>query len=237
MGSKLQRFVVSRMVRFSPSSSVQPFDGSQQGQMVIAGRQTVIESGYGVSPLANTTLVQFTPYLGGGIYNDLISFSKSSSSSSGSTPAPSTTPVSAETKVVDEVTPIKALEVAQTAPLTAANDAVVTATTESTVMGGETSLATAAVVSDGDSAGSSDSGSITSTASVGSTSSAPPQAQALTSSEASLVAKRQWPLPKQLLRLWGLKTPSAMLSPYQLMTSKHSCRQRLRMSVNSNHSQ
>ena len=73
---------------FSPSSSVQPFDGSQQGEMVIAGRQTVIESADGVSPLANTTLVQFTPYLGGGIYNDLISFSTSSSSSSGSTHPP-----------------------------------------------------------------------------------------------------------------------------------------------------
>ena len=173
------------MVRFSPSSSVQPFDGSQQGQMVIAGRQTVIESGYGVSPLANTTLVQFTPYLGGGIYNDLISFSKSSSSSSGSTPAPTANTVTTEATVVAEVTPVDILEVAQNAPLTAASDVVATATTESTVMGGETSLATTAVVSDGDSAGSSDSGSITSTSSVGSTSSAPPQAQALTSSEAS----------------------------------------------------
>ena len=173
------------MVRFAPSSSVRPFDGGEQGRMVIAGRQTVIESASGVSPLANSTLVQFTPYLGGGIYNDLISFSRSSSSSSGSTSDPAASTVSAQTTVVEAVTPVEVLEVAQNAPLTAASDAVVTAATESIVVGGETTLVASAVVADADSAGRADLGSTALTTSVGSASSTAPQVQALSTSEAS----------------------------------------------------
>ena len=173
------------MVRFGPSSSVQPFDGGEQGQMVIAGRQTVIESANGVNPLDNATLVQFSPYLGGGVYNDLISFSKSSSGSSDSTQPPSTSTPPVQPSVVGEVTPLEVLEVAQNAPLTASSDAVATATTESTVMGVDSTLVTSAVVSDAVSAAPSDTGATASASSIASTSSAPPQAQALTSAESS----------------------------------------------------
>ena len=81
-------------------------------------------------------------------------------------------------------------------------------------MAGETSLATAAVVSDGDSAGgSSDSGSITSTASVGSTSSAPPQAQALTSLRQALLESVEVATAETVAAALGLKMPPVMLSP------------------------
>ena len=173
------------MVRFGSTASVQPFDGGEQGQMLIAGRQTVIEASNGMNPLANSTLIQFTPYLGGGIYNDLISFSKSSSSASNSISDSSGGSSSSPVEIDSGLTAGEVLEVAPNAPLTAAMDASVTATIDSGLTGGTFSLDTSAVNTDVGGSGSGDSGSAMATRSTGSAISGPPQSQLLTSAETS----------------------------------------------------
>ena len=168
------------------TSSIQPFSGSSEGFLSLAGKQTVLGSAQG-NPLGNATLVKFTPYLGGGVYSDLVkitqSTSGSNSSSSSSTSVSTTTTGSA--KPSNQISLAEIGESVQTAPLTSATDAGVTATTDTTMSPGDTGLVTSSIDNSA-SGGNSDTSSASSTSTTAQASTANAnQAQTLSSSEAS----------------------------------------------------
>jgi len=146
---------------------------------MMAGKQTVIESSSGTgNPLSSASLIQFTSYLGGGLYSDVITIRPTTS-----TPATTTTTTTTTTtkQNTNQITLTDIEKTVQTAPLTAATDAGITATTETTMSQGETALVTASI--DGSNPSGSSESSTTSTTTQATTTST--QAQTLSSSEAS----------------------------------------------------
>ena len=165
------------MIRFASSSSIQPSSGSSEGTLMMAGKQTVIESSSGTgNPLSSASLIQFTSYLGGGLYSDVITIRPTTS-----TPATTTTTTTITKQNTNQITLTDIEKTVQTAPLTAATDAGITATTETTMSQGETALVTASI--DGSNPSGSSESSTTSTTTQATTTST--QAQTLSSSEAS----------------------------------------------------
>ena len=108
------------MIRFASTSSIQPGLGGSEAFMTVAGRQIVIESNNGSSPLANAFSAQFDSYLDGGIYSHLIRLHDNpagSASAASVSASESIVPIQSGELTLDDV-----IKSAQVAPLTAVAD-------------------------------------------------------------------------------------------------------------------
>ena len=100
--------------------------------MTVAGRQIVIESNNGSSPLPNAFSAQFDSYLDGGIYSHLIRLHDNPGGSAAAASAIAggpIVPIHSEELALDDV-----IKLAQVAPLTAVADVALSSSAE-TVMG------------------------------------------------------------------------------------------------------
>ena len=174
------------MIRFASSSNIQPASGSSQGTLMMAGKQTVIESSSSSgNPFSSASLVQFTPYLGGGLYSDVVTIRPTTSTSTTET---TTTTTTTTKKDADQITLTDIEKTVQmlTGPLTAATDAGVTATTtETAILQGETGLVSTTIDTSASSGSGESSSASASSATSQTTASTASQAQTLSSSEAS----------------------------------------------------
>ena len=170
------------MIRFASTSSIQPSLGGSEAFMTVAGRQIVIESNNGSSPLANAFSVQFDSYLDGGIYSHLIRLHDNPAGSA------SATSVSASESIVPiqsgELTLDDVIKSAQVAPLTAVADLSFSPSAEMAMAPSEPVLLVSSI--DGSTAGvAGDSASNVSSVSSGQATTRSTQAQFMTSSEVS----------------------------------------------------
>ena len=150
--------------------------------MTVAGRQIVIESNNGSSPLANAFSAQFDSYLDGGIYSHLIRLHDNPAGSA------SATSVSASESIVPiqsgELTLDDVIKSAQVAPLTAVADLSFSPSAEMAMAPSEPVLLVSSI--DGSTAGvAGDSASNVSSVSSGQATTRSSQAQFMTSSEVS----------------------------------------------------